>query len=115
MKSGFIALVLCTALLMPIAASAGDGHRANKGKHGQKAQKFVKELNLSEAQREQMQAINKDAKAQRKAIKDLPEADRKVAAQKLRDDRKAKTATILTPEQRQKLDEMKAAHKAKKG
>ena len=115
MKTGIIALVLCTVLLMPIAASAGDGNRGGKGKHGQKAHKLGKELNLSEGQREQMKAINKDMKAQRQAIKDMPKADRKAAMQKLRADRQAKTSEILTPEQRQKLDEMKAAHKAKKG
>ena len=112
---GIFALVLCTALMMPIAIHAGDGHRGNKGKHAQKAHKFSKELNLTDAQREQMKAINQETKTQRKAIKEMPEADRKAAMQKLRADRKAKTSAILRPEQRQKLDELKAAHKDKKG
>lgn len=107
---GIIALVLCTALLMPIAASAGEDHNG----HGKKAHKLGKELNMSKDQVEQMKAINKDAQAKRKAIKDLPEEDRKAAAQKLREERRAQTDALLTPEQRQKLAEMKAARKAKK-
>ena len=116
MKTGIMALVLCAALLVPIVTTAGDpGNRPKHGDRAQKAHKLGKHLGLSEEQRAQMQAINKDTQAQRKALKDLPEADRKAAAQKLRADRKAKTDAVLTPEQRQKHDEMAAKHKAKKG
>lgn len=114
MKTGFFAIVLCAALLMPLVASAGEGHHGKKGDRAMKMHKLGKELNLTDAQREQMQTINKDAKTQRESIKNMPEADRKAAMQKLREDRKTKTSAILTPEQRQKLDELKAAHKAKK-
>jgi|GEM_PF-6535283 len=111
---GFIAIALCAMLMVPLVATAGDGHHNRKANKGQKIHKMGKELNLSDDQKTQLKAIHEGTRDQRKAIKELPEADRKAAAQKLREETKAKSASVLTAEQRQKLDEMKAAHKAKK-
>ncbi len=116
MKTGIIALVLCGALLVPIATTAGDpDNRQKRGDRAQKAHKFGKHLELTDDQKAQLKDIHKDAQTERKTLKDLPEADRKAAAEKLRADRKAKTDAVLTPEQRAKLEELAAKRKAKKG
>jgi Spy/CpxP family protein refolding chaperone len=72
---------------------AGD----KKGKHGKHKGAFAKELNLTDAQKEQIKAINQEYKGKEKAS---------------REERKAKFESVLTAEQKAKLEQMKQQRKA---
>jgi Spy/CpxP family protein refolding chaperone len=80
--------------------------------------KMAKELNLTADQQAQLKTIHQDAKQQAQAIKkdaSLSADPKKAKMKELRADTKSKTDAILTPEQREKMAQMHANHKGKKG
>lgn len=102
------ALALTAALLVPVAASAqtqpappapveGHHHRDHAGmKH------FLKDLNLTDAQKAQIKQIRENARAQRENEgQNADPAARRAAHEKMRADIEA----VLTPEQRIKLQQ----------
>jgi periplasmic protein CpxP/Spy len=87
----------------------------HKGRH--EKGKMMKELNLSKEQQAQLKANHKEMKAKRDALKEqdnitVKEMREKKAA--LKAEQEGKMATILTPEQKAKFDEMKKQKKAEK-
>jgi Spy/CpxP family protein refolding chaperone len=87
----------------------------HKGKH--EKGKMMKELNLTKEQQAQLKANHKEMKEKRKALKaqdniTVKEMRERKAALKAEQD--AKMATILTPEQKAKFDEMKKNRKSDK-
>ncbi len=105
------------SLLVITAANAQD---LTKGRHNGKKQhrkEMVRQLGLTEGQQQQAKAIRE---TQRKQIAELNKnesitvkefRDRKAA---LRQSYKTQMAAILTPSQKEKLAQQKAAHRAKK-
>jgi periplasmic protein CpxP/Spy len=80
--------------------------------------KLVKELGLTADQQTQMKALNQDAKSQMQAIKNdstLSREQKKEKIKAFRQEQMAKREAILTPDQKQKWEQMKAEHKGKRG
>lgn len=79
--------------------------------------KMATELNLTPSQKAQLLPILSNAQEQRRAIQTnaaLAPAQKKAQLKALRDTTKSQTDAILTPEQRQKMDDMKAKKKQAK-
>lgn len=96
------AVVLTGSAMAQNTKKAGQKEQAKEwkknGNHGKKDRgEFVKDLNLSDAQKEQFKSLNKDYRAKE---------------QVLRDERKAKAEQILTAEQKQKIEAQKQERKA---
>jgi periplasmic protein CpxP/Spy len=117
-------LVLSLAACMFTLASTAQTERPtetkpaterHKGRH--EKGKMMKELNLSKDQQAQLKASHKEMKAKREALKaqdniTVKEMKEKKAA--LKAEQESKMATILTPEQKAKFDEMKKQKKTEK-
>ena len=91
-----------------------DRHEKMRAHHD----KLVKELGLTEDQQNQMKALNQDAKTQMQAIKNdstLTREQKKEKIKALHQDQMTKREAILTPEQKQKWEQMKANHKGMRG
>lgn len=91
-----------------------DGQKM-KGKR--EGEKMKQELGLTPDQQKQMKESNQNFKTQKEAIKNdasLSDAAKKEKFKALHAERKAKMATILTPDQQKKMKEMKANRKSKK-
>jgi Spy/CpxP family protein refolding chaperone len=87
----------------------------HKGKHDKA--KMMKELNLSKEQQAQMKANHKEMKAKHAALKaqdNITVKEMKEKKKALRAEQESKMATILTPEQKVKMQEMKKHNKAGK-
>jgi Spy/CpxP family protein refolding chaperone len=92
------------------APQASADKDTGRGEHGMKA------LNLTDDQKKQIKQFHQDAKAQAAAIKKdqtLSADQRKAKLQELHQSTQDKVASVLTPEQKQKWDEMRANHKGK--
>jgi Spy/CpxP family protein refolding chaperone len=107
--------VLAFGLAVP-SVRAEDGPPPEKKEHGPKGDPgaMMKEkLGLSDEQAAQIKQIHEDSMAQGKALKDnttMSQEDKKAAFAKLREDTKAKTDAVLTPEQKAKADKMRKHH-----
>jgi Spy/CpxP family protein refolding chaperone len=116
MKKLMIPLIALLALTVSVNAQDKMG---KKGRHHQKHEKgmMAKQLNFSEAQKKEAKAINEDSrnrmqelnKNENITVKEM--RDRKAAIQK---ERKTKMDGLLTAEQKTKMTQLKAEHKAKK-
>ena len=116
MKKVLIPLIAIFALTATVNAQhkmGKKGHHHNKHEKGMMA----KQLNFSEAQKNQAKAINEDS---RKKMQDLnknesitvkEQRDRKAAITK---ERKTKLDGLLTADQKTKQTQLKAEHKAKR-
>ena len=81
-------------------------------------EKMAEKLNLTDDQKTQLKSIHQDAMTQAKAIKadtTLSKDQKKAKLKDLHEQTKTKTDAILTPEQQQKMQQMKANHKGKRG
>ena len=116
MKKVLIPLIALLALTINVSAQDKMG---KKGRHHQKHEKgmMAKQLNFSEAQKNQAKAINEDS---RKKMQELnknesitvkEQRDRKAAIAK---ERKTKMDGLLTADQKTKQTQLKAEHKAKR-
>lgn len=91
-----------------------DGERMNGRKDHEK---MKKELGLTADQEKQIKETRENFKTQKEVIKNdasLSDAARKEKLKALHSDRKAKVATILTPDQQKKMKEMKENRKGRK-
>jgi periplasmic protein CpxP/Spy len=83
------------------------------GKHGRHMARMVKKLNLSQDQQNKLKPIFDKQHEQAKAIKNdtaLTQDQKKEKFQALRQDTMAQMNGILTPEQQQQLQQMRAKH-----
>ena len=102
------------------AAPAGNGGGHNKAdKAGkERGQKFLKELNLTDEQQAKVAPILEKAKADAKAIKadeSLSKKQRHQQLEALHETTNQQLQAVLTPEQFQKLQQIRAEHKGKHG
>lgn len=82
----------------------------HKGMRGKGMQAF-KALNLTDAQKAQIKSIRDGSRSQIQAIKqntNLSDADKKAQIQAIRKSTREQVMSVLTPEQRAKLQEMRA-------
>lgn len=110
------ALGLATILAVPTLTQAAPGGRSAKAP-GARMQKLAAALGLTDAQKAQLKPILKDARQQAEAIKAdtslTPEA-RKDKMKELRRSTKQQMMTVLTPDQLQKMKELRQQRRAAK-
>ena len=73
-------------------------------------EQMMKELNLTDAQREQMKKNNEEMRPKMEALRNntaLSEEDKRAQMKSLREEQKAKMDALLTPEQKVKWDAMR--------
>ena len=91
---------------------------AGKPDPQQRLERMSEELNLSEGQQEQIQAIMEQQRAQHDALREqYTKGDEQGRAQMhaLREQGATDIAAVLSPEQQEKFSEMRARHRAQKG
>lgn len=84
------------------------------GRHGKHKGGFGKELNLTDAQKQQIKALNEEYRGKMKALRSNDDAklgDVKKQSQALKEEQRAKMQNILTAEQKAKLAEQKEQRK----
>jgi periplasmic protein CpxP/Spy len=133
--------VLALGASLAFAGNHGEGKHGRGGKGGfEFSERFAQKLNLTEAQKQQLSAIQKNFRDQNKAFFDQARATRKqfhdakeandtaalealkptMEAQRaqmnqLRDAQRQQVLNILTPEQRTQFEAMKAEHGSRRG
>jgi HlyD family secretion protein len=91
----------------PTSAPAASGSGgAGGGGLAQQRERLVSELKLDAGQQAKVDAIFDAMREKFKAARDLPEADKSKAQERNRGEIREKVSAILTPEQKQRYDEM---------
>lgn len=101
-RNTVIGLTLASVLMAGTMNSA----LAEDNQHAEKSGRLQKELNLTDAQKTQVQEIMKSQQVKAQAIRDQAKA--------LREETRAKLSAVLTPEQMAKYDAMKEKRMKKK-
>ena len=84
-----------------------------RGMHGKDRGQFAKELNLTDAQKQQFKSLNEEYRTKFKALKDVDsKSETKTKAKALREEQHAKMQNILTAEQKTKLAQLQEKRKA---
>lgn len=136
-----MAAVLALSTSLAIAAPHGKGGKRGHGKRGgELGARFAEKLNLSEAQKQQMQDIRREFReanagffaqmretrkqmkearqagdtARAESLKATAQAQREQMKQ-LRDAQQQRVEALLTPDQRAQLETMKAEREARRG
>ena len=92
------------------------GHRRHMGKNHM--DRIANQLGLSDDQKAQMKKMHEDQAAQMKALKadtSLTADQRKAKAKEIHQQHMSQMEGMLTPDQKAKWEQMKAAHKGGKG
>lgn len=117
---------LLAILMIGIAAQAQeksgtpqDGkHHKRHGKHGKHQKDFAKELNFTDAQKEQLKSIREESRKQLEELRkneNITVKEAKERRKAIHDQQRTKMQTLLTPEQKQKVEQLKQEHKNKRG
>lgn len=137
-----MAAVLALSTSLAIAAPGGEGHGKRGGKrgHGEFGARFAENLNLTDAQKEQIKTIRTNNREQNKAffeqsratfeqfraakkagdtakMEQLRPALERLRAQmkQFRDAERQQILALLTPDQRAKFDALEAEREARRG
>ena len=105
MKNIFKSIVLLV-LLFAFTINAN----AQKKDHKKAKKEMVKQLHLTKKQKKEMKAYKVVSKKKKEAIKNnsaLTEQQKKEQLAQLKDDKHAKLEAVLTPEQKQKMKQVK--------
>jgi Spy/CpxP family protein refolding chaperone len=130
--SRILTLGVAAFALVPVAVMAQQGqgqsdtgvqqpqqqHRMGRHARMHRQQALAKKLNLTDQQKQQFQQINQTFRQQAKAIHNdssLSDADKKQKLQELRKQSVQQRMAVLTPEQQQKLKEMREERRKEKG
>ena len=73
----------------------------------------MKDLNLTKAQKKDLKAANMEFKNKMQAVKNdasLSKQEKKIQLQSIKKEKMDKMSTILTPDQQQKMNDMKKSH-----
>lgn len=103
-----------------LSAQSPDAGRKQKGQDGRKGDRMEKvkaELGLTDKQAAEWEAINEKYKAEHQKIKESNQAKKAAVREEmkaLREAHDAEVDALLTPEQLQKWNEMKAEREARK-
>ena len=97
------------------ANASKEGRHHHKGKH--ERHEMMKQLNLTKEQKAQMKAQHKEMKAKKEALKSqgLSADEMKQKQKALHEEQKSKMQTILTPEQKAKMADIRNKRMAEKG
>lgn len=121
MKKIIAGLFAIAAFTFSVNAQNGDDKKMNRDRsahHKQGGDRDMSELNLTEAQRQQMKSINAEFKTKMEALRkneNLTVKDSKAQREALMLERKNRVSSILTPEQRTKFQQMGDMRKGDKG
>ncbi|MBI2294716.1 MAG: efflux RND transporter periplasmic adaptor subunit [Betaproteobacteria bacterium] len=91
----------------PAPAEEGAGRGAQAG--GAMRERLTKELNLSAEQQAKLEAIQNETRDKIRGIGTEDKGERRKQAERLRAESRARIAEMLTPEQRQRYEEMSAS------
>lgn len=108
---GFSAAQTSTGNPQGASPQPNDGERDSDRGHGGRG--GMKSLGLSDSQKAQLKGIREDAKKQRDAIKNdssLSENQKKAKLKELRTATRGKVDSVLTPEQREKMKQLRKEH-----
>ena len=95
-----------------------EGKRGEKGGRGMAMGRVANELNLTDAQKAQLKPMFQQQREQMQALKadtSLTQDQKREKMQQLRADGRKQFLSVLTPEQQQKLRDMRAKHGERKG
>jgi Spy/CpxP family protein refolding chaperone len=121
MKSVLTPEQLGKAKAMQKEHKRGEGHEggmASRGMRGERMGRMASELNLTDAQKAQLKPILEQQRAQMQALKantSLTQEQKREQFQQLREDGRKQFLSVLTPEQQQKLRDMRAKRGERKG
>jgi Spy/CpxP family protein refolding chaperone len=115
---------LFAILMIGVAAQAqeksgtqdGKQHHKRHGKHHKR--EIAKELNLSDAQKEQLKSIREESRKQLAELKkneNITVKEAKERRKAIHDQQRTKMQSLLTAEQKQKMEQLKLEHKNKRG
>jgi HlyD family secretion protein len=93
----------------PSASMPGGGASGGPPSVEQVRERLVKALGLSEDQQKKLEPILQDGREQLRALQGLPDAERRLKAQKIRDAQRARIREFLTDEQKARYDELTAS------
>jgi Spy/CpxP family protein refolding chaperone len=100
----------------PAKDKAAKEFKAKGDKHGRRGQdraKLAKELNLTDAQKQQVKALNEEYRAKFQALKAVDsKKETKEKAKALKQEQQTKMQNILTAEQKAKMAELKEKRKS---
>jgi Spy/CpxP family protein refolding chaperone len=117
-------LIICltTALLGPMALSLSAQNEPTKkgpgGERGAKMERMYEALGVSDEQKARLTALAEKHRAESEAIRSneaLAPEQKREQRQALRSAHQAEIASVLTPEQRTKMEQIRAERFAKKG
>lgn len=102
--------VMMTMMVLLMAVTVATAQRGQ----GHKADNYLSELDLSTEQQAQVKAIREESSSQMRQLREKNQDQRpdRAAMKKMREDAGAKIQAVLTPEQRKKLETLKAERKA---
>ncbi len=120
MKKIIAGLFAFAAFTFSVTAQNNDDkkmHRDRSAHHKQGGDKAMHELNLTDAQRQQIKSINNEFKTKMEALRkneNITVKESKTQREALMQERKNRISAILTPEQRTKFSQMGDMHKGDK-
>ena len=99
------------------ATSQADGHAANQGRgqNGALREKLEKELQLTDDQKGKLDTIFAGMREKMTAAREAPQEERHKLFERNRSDMRAKIVEILTPDQRNKYEEISAEQAGRRG
>ena len=113
-----LGLSLCGGLLnMAHAAPGKEGKTGKRGEGKRGGMKMMRALNLTDAQKAKLKPIMEAQRDKMKTLREDTTLDRKAKTTRMkamREEMETKVNAILTPDQREKLAEMKAKMKAER-
>jgi Spy/CpxP family protein refolding chaperone len=101
--------VICALAAMLLFAQTGCAQEPQRHNGQPSIDQLATELNLTAAQKTQVQQILNDEQAQREQLQSSGE-DRRQIMQQVRSDLITKMSAVLTPDQLQKFEEMEQQH-----
>lgn len=119
-----IVFSLLAILMIGVAAQAqeksgtqdGKQHHKKHGKHH--GRDIAKELNFTDAQKEQLKTIREESKKQMEELKkndNITVKESRERRKAIHEQQQTKMQSLLTAEQKQKMEQMKQEHKKKRG
>ncbi len=110
---GILATVVLTGSVVAQTSVAQNHAGRQAGHHGQKLQQALDKLNLTPKQRTEIKAIVTQAREQSKAVRandNQTVGELKTKMKQIHEETRTRIQAVLTPEQREKLAQMKKNH-----
>jgi len=118
MKLRVLMAIILATFVVGACAIAAQPNKAARTRHKMGIVRVLKQLNLTDAQKAEVKSIVKDRRNSAKAIRQdtsLAKDAKRAQLKQLRRQTIEKIKALLTPEQLQKFDDLKAKRGARKG